>query len=548
MYSQIELISKLNVRAACREIIDKITSGNITSSNIEPEKIRIGNKYGVPKILKNAEIFQCLDKNDKVHATNYKLISRVLKIKPVRTLSGVANISVMWLDREHKSPHNSERDYSCPAACVYCAQGEVLNAEGVKVSAPKSYTGCEPTTMRAIRNDYDPHKQVTNRLKQLNLIGHSTDKCELIIMGGTFTSTPYEYQENFVKGCFDAFNGENSETLEDAQLKNGMAANRCIGLTIETRADFCHKKHVDEMLRLGCTRVEIGVQSTSDEILSAIKRGHGTKENIRAIKLLKDSGLKFTAHWMPGLTGLLGEINEKKEIELFKQLFADENYKPDELKIYPALVLPGTELYEMWKKGEYKPLTSGQMLSLLIKMKKIVPRYVRIKRVMRDISEHESVAGASTTNLRQLAKLEMEKSGERCRCIRCREVGVNYKKADSADFIVYEYEASGGREFFISYEDAKTEALLGFLRLRISGNKAFVRELHVYGEVTPVGEKSKQVQHTGLGKKLLEKAEEIAKQHGIVKVSVTSGVGVRNYYRKLGYELENNYMTKNMQN
>ncbi len=521
------------VKAACNEIIERISSGDITQDNLEFEKIQIAKKYLLLKIPKNAEIFNYVEKD----SASFSLVNSMLKIKPVRTLSGVANISVMWLDKEHKSPHNPERHYSCPAACVYCAQGK---------NAPKSYTGCEPTTMRAIRNDYDPWKQVTNRLKQLHIIGHATDKCELIIMGGTFTATTNEYQDGFVKRCFDAFNGFDSTDLESAQLVNEAAQNRCIGLTIETRADFCKTNHVNQMLRLGCTRVEIGVQSTSDDILSAIKRGHDAEENIRAIKLLKDSGLKFTAHWMPGLTGLLGKVDENMEIEMFRQLFSDSNYKPDELKIYPVLVLPGTELHELWEAGRFHPLSKEQMLRLLIEMKQIVPKYVRIKRVMRDISEHESVAGASTTNLRQLTKMEMDRLGLRCQCIRCREVGLQNKQPQSPELVIDEYEASGGREFFMSYEDTKQNALMGFLRLRIINGKAFVRELHVYGEMTPIGTTSKQAQHLGLGRKLLAKSEEITASFGISKISVTSGIGVRPYYRKLDYRLENLYMVKEL--
>jgi elongator complex protein 3 len=520
-----------NFQLACAEIIRCIEARAISTGNIESEKIRIAMEYGLPRIPKNAEIFNYAEKN----SPNFRLVNGVLKIKPVRTLSGVANISVMWLDKNRRDIHDPSKFYSCPATCIYCAQGK---------NAPKSYTGCEPTTMRAIRNDYDPWKQVTNRIRQLHIIGHSTDKCELIVMGGTFTATTVEYQEEFVKRCFDAFNGSGSEDLTSAQLLNETAPNRCVGITIETRADFCREEHVRQMLRLGCTRVEIGIQSTSDDILRRIRRGHDTKENVHAIKLLKDSGLKFTAHWMPGLTGLLGEINENMEIELFMQLFENPDYRPDELKIYPALVLPDTELYETWKRGEYHPLGKEQMLRLLIKMKQVVPSYVRIKRVMRDISEHETAAGASTTNLRQLAKTDMEKQGINCHCIRCREVGVNYKRAESVDLIINEYEASGGKEFFISYEDTNSNALLGFIRLRISNGSAFVRELHVYGEVTPISETSKQAQHRGLGKKLLAKAEEIASSFGTGKIKVTSGVGVRDYYRKLGYALEKPYMAK----
>ncbi len=526
----------LPLELACNEILQGIIDGKITKENIDKEKVRIARKYSIGKMLKNAEIFQFVDKGDN----NHELLKEFFKIKPIRTLSGVANIAVMWLDKEHRDSR-SDRYYSCPGTCIYCTQGE---------NAPKSYSGSEPTTMRAIRNNYDPFLQVSNRMKQLHIIGHSTDKCELIIMGGTFTSMPFDYQGRFVKGCLDAMSEAASESLEEAQMRNETAKNRCTGLTIETRADFCRHQHVDGMLKLGCTRVEIGIQSTSDKALKAIQRGHDSGENVRAIALLRNSGLKFTAHWMPGLTGLFGEIDIDEEIRLFRELFNNPDYRPDEIKVYPVLVLPNTGLHELWKNGQYTPLTKIQMLDLLIEMKKIVPSYVRIKRVMRDISEHESQAGASTTNLRQLAKLKMQELGINCNCIRCREIGLQDKKPQDVDMIVNEYEASEGKEFFISYEDVKQNMLLGFIRLRIingdAAPSAFVRELHVYGEMTPIGEASRQAQHMGLGRNLLKKAEEIARSFGITKLSVTSGVGVREYYKKAGYKLEGYYMVKEL--
>ncbi|MBI3190889.1 tRNA uridine(34) 5-carboxymethylaminomethyl modification radical SAM/GNAT enzyme Elp3 [archaeon] len=523
-----------DLRDACNEIISGILDGRITRNNFENEKLVIARSHEIGKIIKNVEIFQFVDKNDK----NYELLKNFFKTKPIRTSSGVANISVMWIGP-------GEKYFSCPGSCIYCPQG-TAPINGTMIPVPKSYTGSEPTTMRAVRNNYDPYLQVANRLKQLHIIGHSTDKCELIIMGGTFTAMPFEFQENFVKNCLDAMNNQISDTLEKSQAKNESAENRCIGLTIETRADFCSKRHVDEMLELGCTRLELGVQSTSDEILERINRGHGTNENKKAIELLKKSGLKVTAHWMPGLTGLFGEIDEKKEIELFKQLFSDPSYRIDELKIYPVLVLPNTGLYELWKSGKYHPLTKEQAIDLLIEIKKIVPRYVRIKRIMRDISEHESEAGASTTNLRQLAKIRMGKLDIKCNCIRCREVGLNNKKPENASLIVDEYDASGGREFFISYEDVKNSLLLGFARLRIDNETARIRELHVYGESTPIGHESIHTQHRGVGKMLMAKAEEIAHTNGCEKIFVTSGIGVRDYYKKLGYAFDGIYMAKNL--
>lgn len=506
-----------------RKLLDEIRRGKITSAEqLEIAKIKAAE--GSP-LIKNSQIAELLSLQDN----DYSQINKFLRIKNVRTASGVANIAVMWLHEKHEN--------SCPFHCIYCPQGK----ENGEFIAPKSYTGVEPTTLRAIRNRFDPFLQVTNRIRQLNLIGHSTDKCELIIMGGTFMATPAAFQEEFVKRCLDGFNGSNNGALGEAQAKNETAANRCIGLTIETRADFCSQQQIEHMLRLGCTRVEIGVQSTDDNILKLINRGHGAQANVDAIKRLKENGLKVCVHWMPGLTGLFGQIDEKKEIEMFSSLFTAD-YMPDELKIYPTLVVPGTKLYELWQQGKYVPLETSQMIRLLIEFKKIVPDFVRIKRVMRDISEHKSEAGARVTNLRQLAKERMKKENVGCRCIRCREVGHTKETGGEPELKEVSYKASGGNEIFLSYENGN--ALLGFLRLRLSA-AAKIRELHIYGSMVPFSKRGGW-QHQGLGGKLLAEAEKIAKENGCAKISVTSGVGARGYYRRLGYSLETPYMVKNL--
>ncbi|MBI4170873.1 MAG: tRNA uridine(34) 5-carboxymethylaminomethyl modification radical SAM/GNAT enzyme Elp3 [Candidatus Aenigmarchaeota archaeon] len=509
------------------EIIERIDTGLIKNKDqLEVEKLMLAKRYGIYSVVKNAHIIEYAKQNGRQHLIKF------LKTKPIRTASGVANIAVMWKGAEM----GNNKFFSCPANCVYCPQGE---------NSPKAYTGVEPTTMRAKRLNYDPFMQVKNRIRQFHIIGHKTDKCELIIMGGTFTAMPFSFQEDFVKRCFDAFNGFESACLTDAQKNNETADNRCIGLTIETRADYCTQAHIEKMLDFGCTRVEIGVQTTSDELLEKIERGHDAQANIEAIKRLKYAGLKFTAHWMPGFTGLVGEVDIEEELRLFKKLFTPD-YQPDELKIYPTLVIPGTKLYEMWKEGKYHSLEKGNMIELLVKMKEIVRPYVRIKRIMRDISEHEAEAGARTTNLRQLVKEIMQKDGKRCRCIRCREIGFDDVSAEGIEMQITEYDASEGKELFISFENKKTDKIIGFLRLRLDNSEiAKVRELHVYGEMTPIGEKI-AYQHAGFGKRLMKKAEEIAAERGKKFIAVTSGIGVRNYYRKLHYVLEGNYMTKKL--
>ena len=503
--------------SAHRELLEAIKSGKITThAALEKAKTALAGKYKLPNIMKNAELVAYAQKNGFADAV------ALLKTKPVRTLSGVANIAIMWL---------GENSYSCPFSCIFCPQGEY---------SPKSYTGVEPTTLRAKRNGYDAFKQVSNRLRQLNGIGHATDKCELIIMGGTFMAWDKANREAFIKRAFDAFNEKNSHSLEDAKGLNETAGNRVIGLTIETRADYCNGAYVDEMLRYGATRVEIGVQTTDEDLQKAVNRGHGCEKNKEAFRRLRDAGLKITAHWMPGLTGLTGKVDAMKELELFALLFSDPDYRPDELKIYPTLVIPGTELHKKWKAGEYAPLQKEEMISLLIEMKKIVPSYVRIKRIMRDISEHKAEAGAKTTNLRQLAAMR----GINCRCIRCREVGVSGKTPKDIELLENEYEAGGGQEIFLSFEDDKQDVLIGFLRLRIDqSGTAKVREVHVYGTQAPLHEQG-AYQHKGYGRRLLERAEKIAKERGKTKVAVTSGVGARQYYRKFGYSLEGYYMVK----
>ncbi len=511
------------------DIIQKIESGNITSRyKLEREKIQASKKYGLDGILKNAQI---------IPYTSNPSTVKFLQMKPVRTASGVATIAVMWKLNGIAGP--------CPANCVYCPKGSGTDSNGKTWNAPKAYTGTEPTTQRAMRFDYDPYLQIQNRLMQFHIMGHPTDKCELIIMGGTFTSIPFSAQEEFIKQCFDSFNSSSSNSLQDSQKLNETAKNRCIGLTIETRADYCDQQTIEKILSFGTTRVEIGVQSTSDEILTLINRGHNTQANIDAFSRLRNNGLKITAHWMPGLTGLYGKLDLEKEIESFKKLFT-EDYQPDEIKIYPALVIEGTKLNELWKQGKYEPLTDELFIELLTKLKQHVPPHVRIKNVMRDIPHTEATAGASRTNLRQLTNKKMAAQGLHCKCIRCREVGLQKRSPENTEMLVNEYTAANGKEFFISVEDTKQSLLLGFIRLRIANN-AFIRELHVYGKLVPIGEKSDDIlshQHKGIGKALLEKAEEICISSGIKKLLVTSGVGVREYYKRLGYELKGCYMTK----
>jgi len=513
-----------------REIIERIRKNKLSKSKLEMLKTKISKKYKINRIIKNAEIYEFSGKDEK--------LKELLSVKPVRTESGISAIALMT------------KPYPCPGKCIYCP-----TADG----APKSYTGVEPAALRAKRNSFDPKKQIKSRLNQFEIIGHPNDKCEIIIMGGTFLSMPKDYKQQFVKSIFEALNGKESQSLEKAKKENETAKHRCIGMTIETRPDFCHEEHIREMLRYGTTRVELGVQSTDDKILKLVKRGHDVNESIKATQLSKDSALKVCYHMMPGLTGLYGQINLKKEFIDFKKIFDLDDFRPDLLKIYPTLVIPGTELYEMWKRGEYKPISIDETVELLIKIKSIIPKWVRIQRIQRDISSKKIVAGPIMTNLRQYIQEIMKKRGLKCNCIRCREIGRHPEDFNKEPHLnVEEYRASKGKEFFISYDTENS--IWGLARLRIpykpfmeglDEKTGLLRELHVYGHQVPIGKKINRkeiVQHHGLGKKLMRKAEEIAKDKGMNSIAVISGVGVREYYRKLGYELRGAYMWKSLDN
>jgi len=457
-------------------------------------------------------------------------LRKFLVTKPTRTISGVATIALMT------------KPAGCVGRCTYCPTSDI---------APKSYTGYEPSTMRARRNNFDSFKIVQNRLQQLTNVGHSTDKCEVIIQGGTFTWMPWDYQYTFVKRAFDAFNGVDAQDLAEAQLINENAAHRVVALIIETRPDWAQQEHIEKMLQLGCTRVELGLQSTYDDVLEKIKRGHDLNEAKRAIRDLKNAGFKVDLHMMLGLPG----STKEKDIEMFKTLFENEDLRPDGLKIYPCGVIKGSELYKDWLEGKYQPINDQYIVDVLTEVKaKYIPKYVRIKRIMRDIPSTHVEAGYKYLNLREFVQKRLAEKGEKCRCIRCREVGHKFLKQnispENLQITTTEYNASGGKEFFISVEDVKHDILVGFARLRITEDKAFLRELHIFGQELPLEDspdiKLIAVQHKGFGKKLLATAEEIAKQHNKQELLVLSGVGVKEYYKKLGYEKKDYYMYKSL--
>lgn len=429
------------------------------------------------------------------------------------------------------------RPFPCPGQCVYCPTSP---------EAPKSYTVESPAVLRARSCDFDAGKQVQIRLNALAGMGHALDKVELIVMGGTFLSYPRDYQYGFIKDCYDALNGSSSGSLDEAKQLNETAGHRCVGLCIETRPDFCGQDEISSMLDFGATRVELGVQTLDDGIHCLTGRGHGVAEVVSATRLLRDYGFKVYYHWMPGLPGSTPE----HDLELSRQLFDDERFRPDGLKLYPTVVVRGSELESWYAENRYQPYHDEVMADLLMAIKALVPRYVRISRLMRDIPAKFIVAGTRDLALRSTVRMKMAAAGLSCSCIRCREYGHRLRDGwpiGEPRLARLDYQTWGGREVLLSYED-ENETLFGLLRLRINVDTAMVRELHVYGPEVALGARLEPAaQHRGLGEKLLREAEAIAHRDSHArKVTVLSGIGAREYYRSLGYSLEGAYMVKDL--
>ncbi len=576
-------------------------------------------KYNLPcpTNINLLESYRQMTRNKEIKPD--KNIENLLVTKDIRTSSGVAIVAVLT------------KPYPCPGACVYCPSEKGM---------PKSYLSNEPAVMRAILTDFHPYKQVQGRIRALEKAGHKTDKIELIIMGGTFSYLKRQYQTWFVKECFRACNDEEAEnqsrrsktsSLKEVQKTNEKSAHRIVGLTLETRPDYIDEKEIMRMRKLGATRVELGVQSIYDDVLRINKRGHSRDEIIKATRLLKEAGFKVGYHMMPNLPG----STYKRDLEMFKELFSNPDFQPDMLKIYPCVVVKNAPLYKWLKQGKYKPYSCQKLVRLLAEVKKLVPYYVRITRVVRDIPATSIIAGNKISNLRQVLREKSERENWSCKCIRCREVRNRYQLSspellhltspakktgfskqervqthfleDERRKIVLfrqDYNASEGREIFLSFEDPERKNLYSLLRLRINShdcsfaaslknlspacenglarqsqnpamlssrkktfssslkkkrdaalpivpalqNAAIIREVHTFGKLVSIDSKSKESpQHTGLGKKLISEAEKIVRnEFNLKKIAVISGVGVRDYYRKLGYRLKDGYMVKTL--
>ncbi len=459
-------------------------------------------------------------------AADEELLRR-LTVNPVRTLSGVAPVTVLT------------KPFGCPGRCIFCPDD---------VQMPKSYLSNEPGAMRALMLDFDPFRQVDERLRAMERIGHRVDKVELLILGGTWSAYPKDYQEWFVRRMFDALSGEESATLEEAHRRNEQAAHRNTGLVVETRPDHISVEEVRRLRWLGVTRVQLGVQSLDDRISALNKRGETSQDVRRAMRLLRGAGFKIAVHWMPNLLGATPDSDRAD----FRRWWDDPALRPDEMKIYPTGLLRGTELYEHCQRGEYHPYTEAELTELLIDCKKLVPEYCRLNRVMRDIPAPEIAEGVITSNLRQVVQERLIRAGTPCRCIRCREVRREVVDPATLDWRTLDYETDHSREVFLSAV-TPDDKLAGFLRLSLPtapapiaeiDGQAVIRQVQVYGPALALDDESEgQAQHQGIGRRLIEMAARRARAAGFARLAVIAAVGTREYYRRLGFELGEHYMS-----
>ncbi|MCL4362084.1 tRNA uridine(34) 5-carboxymethylaminomethyl modification radical SAM/GNAT enzyme Elp3 [Candidatus Parvarchaeota archaeon] len=490
-------------------------------------KREICRQIGMSNIPKNGEILNYFSQEER------EKYASIMVSKPVRVLSGVNVVAIMT------------KPYDCPhGTCIFCPGG-------TKFNTPQSYTGFEPAARRALMNNYDPYMQVTARLKHYLFMGYNPQKIEIIVIGGTFTTLPKDYVKDYVKEVYKAMNefyGEKVDgELEEQKHFNETAKIRCVAFAAETKPERCSNEDIERMLDFGITRVEMGVQSVYDEVLLKNNRGHTIADVVDASRRLKNYGYKVDYHIMLNLPF----SDKEKDRETIKQIYKNEDFKPDAIKIYPTLVIRGTGLYEMWKRGNYKPYPIDEVVDLIAEAEITAPKWLRIMRIERDIPSTFIENGIKVTNLRQLIDMKISEMGKRANDIRSREIGhVKLSKPMKIGLNRENYRSANGEEIFLSVDDSNNNAIIAFLRLRIPDNskEAFVRELHVYGEHLNINESNdKAFQHKGFGRELLSEAERIAKEeYSINKINVISGVGVREYYRNLGYKRYKWYMSREL--
>ncbi|XP_022659466.1 probable elongator complex protein 3 [Varroa jacobsoni] len=526
------------------EIIQELVQAHNDKRDVNLNRVKydVSARYGLKSQPKLVDIIAAIPPQFK------QILLPKLKAKPVRTASGIAVVAVMC--KPHRCPHINYTGN----ICVYCPGGPDSDFE----YSTQSYTGYEPTSMRAIRARYDPFLQTRHRVEQLKQLGHDVDKIEFIVMGGTFMSLPESYRDYFIRNLHDALSGHTSANVDEAVKYSERSKTKCIGITIETRPDYCLQRHLTDMLRYGCTRLEIGVQSVYEDVARDTNRGHTVQAVCETFHIAKDCGFKVVTHMMPDLPN----VDFERDVLQFVELFKNPSFRMDGLKIYPTLVIRGTGLYELWKTGRYKSYPPALLVDLIAKIFSLVPPWVRIYRVQRDIPMPLVSSGVENGNLRELALARMKDLGLVCRDIRTREVGIqeiHHKVVPyHIELVRRDYVANGGWETFLAYEDPQQDILIGLLRLRkctpeqtyrpelLGQQCSIVRELHVYGSVVPVHSRDpSKFQHQGFGTLLMEEAERIAREeHCSKKIAVISGVGTRNYYRKLGYELDGPYMSR----
>lgn len=480
-------------------------------------------------------------KNGKI-PTDSDLLARI-RMKPIRSLSGVSTVTVLT------------EPYGCPGNCIFCPDDKEL---------PKSYLREEPGAARAFQNEFNPFRQVRSRIDSYRAIGHPVNKIELLILGGSWSSYPSAYQEQFVKRCFDAMNGKDSPDLESAQKLNENAGSRNVGLVVETRPDMVTPEEIVRMRKLGVTKVQMGAQSFDDEILLKNLRGHNVSATLQATALLRAAGFKIVLHWMPNL---LGATPESDRID-FQKMWSG-GFCPDELKIYPTQLLEEAPLFKIWEQGKYEPYTTNELISLIADIKPTIPIYTRVNRIVRDIPANYIKAGSRRSSLRQDVHTELKKRNERCRCIRCREVRGTAVDTNDLVFEDHVYTPAYTQEHFLNYQTANDQ-ITGYLRLALPSKStdldftskrkalyalipeledaALIREVHIYGQSLVVGsEQTGAAQHSGLGTELLEKTEQIAKKAGLSKIVVIAAVGTRLYYEQRGFTRSGLYMTKELE-
>lgn len=500
---------------------------NGLSRNLYTQKRAWAKKLG--RIVKDSEVLNEYRKLIAAGTLKANMnLEKLLMTRSIRTESGVTPFAVMT------------KPYICPGQCTFCP---------LELGMPKSYLSDEPAAARAKSFNFDPHLQIDSRLEQLVATGHLSDKIELIVIGGTFSNYPEAYKREFFKSMIDTVNGFISPTLTDAQNANESAPRRIVGISVETRPDWLDEKEVKLLRELGVTKIQVGVQAFDEAILARIKRGHSLDVVGEATRRLKDAGIKVCYHFMPNLPLSTPE----KDVEMARMMYEDVRFKPDFLKVYPSQVIAGTELFREWERGEYTPYPDELLKDVLKNIKKITPPWVRIDRLVRDISKKWVAAGTKNTNMRQVIQKELKEEGFACKCIRCREVR-GFVGDIKPKLIREKIDTLGGLEFFLTFEE--NGHLYSQLRLRLPdgtgkvlfpelAGAAIIREIHTYGRTVAVlDKKSTKQQHTGFGKKLIIEAEKIASHAGYKKIAVISALGTRGYYRNLGYALDGLYMTK----